>query len=158
MLKSLPSFSKVTKTDIPSRCSTACNRRCYTSSFATAAACMLEMLWSIIQNGYPYSSRSVPNDNPNPTALLLLTVHIQGLLAEEFYYIWMQFTVKMCFLLFYRRLSEERWFQRALYGVIGFHAVTTVVIWLLYALQCMPLAAFYDPLGHPGVTCLPTGM
>ncbi|KAI0480039.1 hypothetical protein GGR56DRAFT_248853 [Xylariaceae sp. FL0804] len=83
-----------------------------------------------------------------------LTIITKGLLAEEFWYIWMQFTVKMCFLLFYFRLSKTEAFLRALWAVIAFHCVTTVVIWLLYALQCMPLAAFWDPTKYPNTTCL----
>lgn len=70
----------------------------------------------------------------------------------------MQFSVKMCFLLFYFRLSDTPTFRRCLWGVIVFHSVTTLVIWLLYALQCMPLAAFYDPQSYPDVKCLPTNM
>ena len=87
-----------------------------------------------------------------------LPVLMKGLLAEEFFYIWMQFVVKMCFLLFYFRLSKTSLFRRCLWGVIGFHIVTTVVIWLLYGLQCMPLAAFYDAASYPDVKCLDTNM
>lgn len=87
-----------------------------------------------------------------------LTIYLQGLLAEEFWYIWMQFSVKMCFLLFFFRLSNTRTFRAALWSVIAFHCVTTVVIWLLYGLQCMPLAAFYDPESYPDVKCLHTNM
>lgn len=73
---------------------------------------------------------------------------------EEFWYIWMQFVVKMCFLLFYLRLSAERKFRTILWSVVAFHIATTVVIWLLYAFQCMPLAAFYDALSYPDVECV----
>ncbi|UPL02206.1 hypothetical protein LCI18_013140 [Fusarium solani-melongenae] len=81
-----------------------------------------------------------------------------GLLAEEFWYIWMQFAVKICFLLFYFRLSSATNFRRALWAIIIFHVVTTIVIWLLYGLQCRPIAAFYEPEKYPGVKCLDTNV
>jgi hypothetical protein len=87
-----------------------------------------------------------------------LTYSTQGLLTEEFFYIGMQYMVKMCFLLFYFRLSDAPWFRRALLAVIGFHTATTIVIWLLYGFQCRPLAAFYDPASYPHVKCLGINM
>lgn len=82
----------------------------------------------------------------------------QGLLAEEFYYVWMQFSVKMCFLLFFFRLSNHRPFRIALWSVIIFHTGSTIAIWLLYALQCQPLEAFYHPELHPDVKCISNDM
>ncbi|KAI0136484.1 hypothetical protein BJ170DRAFT_677357 [Xylariales sp. AK1849] len=85
-----------------------------------------------------------------------LPLLLKGLLVEEFYYIWMQFSIKMCFLLFYFRLSSIPSFKNALYGVIGFHTATTILIWLLYGFQCIPLTAFYDPASYLEVICLNT--
>ena len=82
----------------------------------------------------------------------------QGLLAEEFLYVWEQFSIKMCFLLFYFRLSRTPWFLYALWGSIAWHISTTIAIWLLYGLQCRPLAAFWAPQLYPGVTCLDSNM
>ncbi|KAF4949865.1 hypothetical protein FSARC_13367 [Fusarium sarcochroum] len=87
-----------------------------------------------------------------------IPILLKGLLAEEFWYIWMQFAIKICFLLFYFRLSNHISFRRALWAIIAFHVVTTVVIWLLYGLQCRPLAAFYEPENYPGVKCLDTNV
>ncbi|KAG9254481.1 uncharacterized protein F5Z01DRAFT_107874 [Emericellopsis atlantica] len=78
----------------------------------------------------------------------------QGLLAEEFYYVWMQFSVKLCFLLFFFRLSSQRPFRIALWSVIVFHVGSTIAIWLLYALQCQPLEAFYYKERYPDVQCI----
>ncbi|KAF5021006.1 hypothetical protein F66182_6937 [Fusarium sp. NRRL 66182] len=87
-----------------------------------------------------------------------ISILIKGLLAEEFWYIWMQFVIKICFLLFYFRLSPNLKFRQALWGVVTFHVVTTIVIWLLYGLQCRPLAAFYEPEKYPNVKCLETNV
>lgn len=70
----------------------------------------------------------------------------------------MQFALKMCFLLFFFRLSNTPWFIRTLWTVIVFHVLSTIAIWLLYGLQCIPLEAFYYPELHPTVTCLDTDM
>lgn len=78
----------------------------------------------------------------------------KGLLAEEFVYVFMQFAVKMCFLLFFFRLSKNKMFRACLWATIAFHALSTVGIWLIYALQCMPLEAFYDKAKHPSVQCV----
>jgi hypothetical protein len=78
--------------------------------------------------------------------------------VEEFWYITMQLMVKMCFLLFYTRLSEARPFQIVLYSIMAFHVLTTVAAWFLYIFQCIPLAAFYDPASYPGVKCLDSNM
>ncbi|CAG1974452.1 unnamed protein product [Fusarium graminearum] len=78
----------------------------------------------------------------------------QGLLVEEFYYVLMQFGVKLCFLLFFFRLSNRRRFRIALWSVIAFHVGSTIGIWLLYALQCQPLKAFYHPELYPNVKCI----
>ncbi|RFU23570.1 hypothetical protein B7463_g12768, partial [Scytalidium lignicola] len=114
-------------------------------------SCQQALLYYFLQFGGGLHITQVMTEHPEWLPLLL-----KGLLAEEFWYIWMQFSVKMCFLLFYFRLSKASQFRMALWGVIGFHIATTVVIWLLYGLQCRPLAAFYDPASYPGVKCLST--
>ena len=70
----------------------------------------------------------------------------------------MQFSVKMCFLLFFFRLSSQRPFRIALWSVIVFHAGSTIAIWLLYALQCQPLEAFYNKARYPDVKCISNDM
>lgn len=79
---------------------------------------------------------------------------LKGLLAEEFIYVWMQFSIKMCFLLFFFRLSKNKIFRASLWSVIAFHVLTTIGIWLLYGLQCQPLEAFYDKVKYPEVQCI----
>ncbi|PCD20118.1 hypothetical protein FGRA07_11786 [Fusarium graminearum] len=84
----------------------------------------------------------------------VMTDLLMGLLVEEFYYVLMQFGVKLCFLLFFFRLSNRRRFRIALWSVIAFHVGSTIGIWLLYALQCQPLKAFYHPELYPNVKCI----
>ncbi|CAG9957042.1 unnamed protein product [Clonostachys rosea f. rosea IK726] len=90
----------------------------------------------------------VAEDPGNVTHLL------KGLLAEEFYYVTLQFLVKMCFLLFFFRLSQTRAFVWSLWAVIALNSLGTIAILLFYGLQCLPLEAFYYPERHPDVKCI----
>ncbi|RSL60766.1 hypothetical protein CEP54_006575 [Fusarium duplospermum] len=111
------------------------------------------LLYFFLEFGAGLHIEEVMKTHPEWIPMLL-----KGLLAEEFWYIWMQFAIKMCFLLFYFRLSSSTNFRRALWAIIVFHVVTTIVIWLLYGLQCRPIAAFYEPEKYPGVKCLDTNV
>ncbi|GKU09966.1 unnamed protein product [Fusarium langsethiae] len=88
----------------------------------------------------------------------VMTDLLTGLLVEEFYYVLMQFGVKLCFLLSFFRLSDLRPFRIALWSVIAFHVGSTIAIWLLYGLQCRPLKAFYHPELYPHVKCISNNM
>ncbi|KIW88831.1 uncharacterized protein Z519_10315 [Cladophialophora bantiana CBS 173.52] len=90
-------------------------------------------------------------DDPNN-----LTVLLKVLFAEEIYYIWMHFWIKICFLLFYLRLASARTFRMLVYCTIGLTAAITVTIWLIYCLQCKPLQAFWYPTLYPTAKCLPS--
>ncbi|RAO73352.1 uncharacterized protein BHQ10_009364 [Talaromyces amestolkiae] len=78
------------------------------------------------------------------------------LFVEEIYYIWMHFIIKMSFLLFYLRLSNTWRFTLSIYGAMGIVMASTIAIWLIYCLQCIPLPAFWDPTAYPGAKCLST--
>ncbi|KAI5843173.1 hypothetical protein BZA05DRAFT_187187 [Tricharina praecox] len=82
-----------------------------------------------------------------------LAVLPKVLLAEQFYYAFMQFIIKMCILAFYLRLSPLQTFRRAVYGTMALNTVCTVVIWLVYCLQCIPLKGFWAPTVK--AKCLP---
>jgi hypothetical protein len=82
----------------------------------------------------------------------------QGLLVEEFYYVWMQFGVKLCFLLSFFRIFGKVTLRIPLLFVTAFHVGSTIAIWLLYALQCRPLKAFYHPELYPNVKCISNNM
>lgn len=71
-------------------------------------------------------------------------------------YPWMHCWIKMCFLLFYLRLCSERNFAIAVYCVMAYNIASTIALWLLYGLQCIPLDALFHPAAHPDVKCLPS--
>ncbi|KAL4901992.1 hypothetical protein BDW74DRAFT_181149 [Aspergillus multicolor] len=84
-----------------------------------------------------------------PTLLKLL-------FAEEIQYIWMQFIIKHAFLQFYLRLANRPSFTYSVYVTMVLNAVIAVALWLLYCLQCRPLAAFWNAAAYPGAKCLDT--
>lgn len=59
-------------------------------------------------------------------------------------------TCKVSICLFLLRLSQFHKLKKVLYGIIAFQVVTTVVLCLLYALQCNPVHKVWDQ-GTPGV-------
>ncbi|KAJ0106886.1 hypothetical protein J7T55_014962 [Diaporthe amygdali] len=83
-----------------------------------------------------------------------LPVILKWNLVNQFWYTWLQFNVKMCFLLFYYRLTDRTGFRLWLWAIMGFHIITTVVIVLLIALQSIPLAAVYEPSKYPDAISL----
>lgn len=119
------------------------------SSMIIFFPCQQAMLYFFIANGG--GQRFMEFIVEKPTGMMTL---LKGLLAEEFIYVFMQFAIKMCFLLFFFRLSKNKVFRASLWATIVFHSVSTVGIWLLYGLQCMPLEAFYDAAKHPTVQCI----
>ena len=68
----------------------------------------------------------------------------------------MHWVIKMTFLLFYLRLAHTNTFKWLTYGTMGLNTVFTLIIWLIYVLQCVPLDAYFHPQAHPDVICLPT--
>ncbi|KAG6365789.1 hypothetical protein INS49_007400 [Diaporthe citri] len=78
-----------------------------------------------------------------------LPVLLKWNLVNQFWYAWLQFSIKMCFLLFYYRLTDRTGFRRWLWAILGFHIVTTIVIAILIGLQAVPLAAVYEPQNYP---------
>ena len=79
-------------------------------------------------------------------------------LVNQFWYTFLQFSVKMCFLLFYYRLTDRTGFRRWLWAILGFHIVTTVVIAVLIGLQAIPLAAVYESQNYPNATRIDLGV
>ncbi|KAK7733843.1 hypothetical protein SLS63_004629 [Diaporthe eres] len=67
-------------------------------------------------------------------------------------------SIKMCFLLFYYRLTDRTSFRRWLWAILGFHIVTTIVIASLVALQAIPLAAVYEPQNYPNAARIDLGV
>ncbi|KAH6714279.1 hypothetical protein DL95DRAFT_341111 [Leptodontidium sp. 2 PMI_412] len=78
---------------------------------------------------------------------------ITALFVEELYYVLMHWVIKMAFLLFYLRFATKR-FRTLVFCTIGINCAFTVIQWLLYCLQCIPIDAFFHPELHPGVKCI----
>ncbi|KAH6663542.1 hypothetical protein B0J14DRAFT_258505 [Halenospora varia] len=76
-----------------------------------------------------------------------------ALFAEEMIYVWMHWAIKMAFLLFYLRFAIKL-FRTLVFWTIGLNTLFTIIIWLIYCFQCIPLSAFFNPTMHPGVKCL----
>lgn len=68
-------------------------------------------------------------------------------------YTWMHFIIKMAFLLFYLRFAAKS-FRKMVYITMGINCLFTLIIMLIYCLQCIPLDAFFQPAEHPDVKCL----
>ncbi|PMD31099.1 hypothetical protein L207DRAFT_473067 [Hyaloscypha variabilis F] len=77
-----------------------------------------------------------------------------ALFAEEIYYIWMHWVIKTAFLLFYLRFATSRTFRYLVYGTMGLNTIFSIITWILYVLQCMPLDALFHPAAHPGAKCI----
>lgn len=77
----------------------------------------------------------------------------QGLFIEELYYVWMHWVIKMAFLSFYLRFATKL-FKKLVYCTIGLNTLFTLIQWLIYCLQCIPLDTFVHPTAHPNVKCL----
>ena len=82
----------------------------------------------------------------------------QMLFAEEILYIWMQFAIKQAFLLFYLRLTKQTFFIYSVYATMALNIAIAVALWLVYCLQCQPLAAFWNKMAYPDAKCLDTAI
>ncbi|KAL3427511.1 integral membrane family protein [Phlyctema vagabunda] len=80
-------------------------------------------------------------------------VGVFALFVEELYYVWMHCIIKMAFLLFYLRFATKS-FRKLVYCTIAVNVIFTVLQWLLYCFQCVPLKAFFDAASYPNVKCL----
>ena len=67
----------------------------------------------------------------------------------------MHWIVKMAFLLFYLRIAHTKIFTWSIYATIATNCVFTVIIWMIYCFQCIPLDAYFNKAAHPTVQCLP---
>lgn len=63
-------------------------------------------------------------------------------------------TIKMTFLIFYIRLSQEPIFRRLCFMTMALNTVFMLVNWLLAVFQCIPLDAFFNPALHPDAKCI----
>jgi hypothetical protein len=79
--------------------------------------------------------------------------------VEEFYYLLLQFFIKMSFLFFYRRtLQTTRPFKIAVICTMVLVCLQTGGTWIFYALQCIPIQAYFHPELYPNARCINSGI
>ncbi|KAK8038616.1 hypothetical protein PG993_007027 [Apiospora rasikravindrae] len=106
-------------------------------------------MWTILGGGLHMGA--VPAEN-----VALINVY---LFAEEFYYLFLQFLIKMSFLFFYlRTLTTTTQFQHAVYIVMGLVCFQTVGTWIFYGLQCIPIDAYFHPELYPDRSCIDSSL
>ncbi|PYH43110.1 uncharacterized protein BP01DRAFT_393681 [Aspergillus saccharolyticus JOP 1030-1] len=91
----------------------------------------------------------------------LLSLHqreqiTKWLFIEEIFYMFVHWTIKQAFLLFYLRLSPDRPFQIKVYGTMVLSTLIMIANWLLAFLQCRPLEAIFHPADYPNAQCMST--
>ena len=79
---------------------------------------------------------------------------LQWLFVEEVFYMFVHFTLKQAFLVFYLRLSPRRDFHMVIYGTMAMCTMFLAVEWLLAFLQAQPLAAMFHPESYPNAKFL----
>src|SRR6266487_2807371 len=65
----------------------------------------------------------------------------------------MHWIIKTAFLLFYLRFATKI-FRTLVFCTMGLNTIFTLIIWLMYCFQCMPLDAFFNRAAHPTTKCL----
>ncbi|KAJ5365703.1 hypothetical protein N7517_008589 [Penicillium concentricum] len=93
----------------------------------------------------------LPSSQASPGVMQHIT---QWLFIEEVFYMFVHFTLKQAFLMFYLRLSPKRSFQLAVYGTMVMCTLFLVVEWLLAFLQARPLTAMFHPEAYPNAKYL----
>lgn len=78
----------------------------------------------------------------------------QWLFVEEIFYMFTHWTIKMTFLIFYLRLSPDRTFRRCCFATMVLNTACMITNWLLAALQCIPIDAYFNPAAHPEAACI----
>ncbi|KAL1961493.1 hypothetical protein VTN77DRAFT_1672 [Rasamsonia byssochlamydoides] len=76
------------------------------------------------------------------------------LFIEEIWYMFTHWTMKQAFLFFYLRLSQDKVFQRLVYGTMVLNTAFTIINWLLAFLQCRPFAAILHRADYPDAKCI----
>lgn len=64
------------------------------------------------------------------------------------------FTLKQAFLVFYLRLSPRKDFRLAVYGTVAMCTIFLGVEWMLAFLQARPLQAMFHPKAYPNAKFL----
>ncbi|KAB2100644.1 hypothetical protein AG0111_0g10740 [Alternaria gaisen] len=99
-------------------------------------------MWTILGGGLHITDPRVKTEDLKKISVYLF--------AEEFYYLLLQFFIKMSFLFFYcRTLEVDPGFKLAV--------IITMAL-VFYALQCIPIQAYFHPELYPNAKCIFSGL
>ncbi|KAI4678269.1 uncharacterized protein J4E88_006790 [Alternaria novae-zelandiae] len=108
-------------------------------------------MWTILGGGLHVTDPRVKPENLKKISTYLF--------AEEFYYLLLQFFIKMSFLFFYRRTLEVTpGFRIAVITTMILVGLQTSGTWIFYGLQCIPIQAFFTPELYPNAVCISSGL
>ncbi|KAF7674256.1 hypothetical protein GT037_008022, partial [Alternaria burnsii] len=103
-----------------------------------------------------YYSRHITDPRVKTEDLKKISVY---LFAEEFYYLLLQFFIKMSFLFFYRRTLEvEPGFKLAVVITMALVCLQIAGTWVFYALQCIPIQAYFHSELYPNAKCISSSL
>lgn len=77
----------------------------------------------------------------------------QVVLATELMYTPASTAIKFSILLLYRRLFPSKTFRNVLWSIAGFLVVFALAQMLSVVIQCIPVAALWNPMAHPNARC-----
>lgn len=77
----------------------------------------------------------------------------QAVLTTEVLYTPANTAIKFSILLLYRRLFLSKKFRNVLYFIAGFLVIFALVQLLSVIIQCIPVAALWNRMGHPNAHC-----
>ncbi|GME31964.1 l-fucose permease [Neofusicoccum parvum] len=106
--------------------------------------------WKWLSLGAGKHARDVSSDDLEQMKLYQL--------IEEFYYFLVQLFLKLSFLLFFYRTLPTPRFRTAIRITIALVFIQTIATWIFSALQCRPLAAYFNPDDYPDAVCYPYGI
>ncbi|KAH9897557.1 hypothetical protein F4778DRAFT_744038 [Xylariomycetidae sp. FL2044] len=102
-------------------------------------------MWTILGGGLHIDK--VPVENQSQIAVYLF--------AEEFYYLFLQCLIKFSFLTFYlRTIATSDMVRKVVFVVMGVTLAQTIGTWIFYALQCIPIQAYFHPELYPDAVCI----
>ncbi|KAF2623061.1 hypothetical protein BU25DRAFT_305614, partial [Macroventuria anomochaeta] len=108
-------------------------------------------MWTILGGGLHVTDPRVKTENLKKISVYLF--------AEEFYYLLLQFFIKMSFLFFYRRTLEVNpGFRLAVIITVVLVCLQTGGTWIFYGLQCIPIQAYFQPELYPNAVCISSGL
>ncbi|KAF2137048.1 uncharacterized protein K452DRAFT_216923, partial [Aplosporella prunicola CBS 121167] len=129
--------------------------RVYSRAFIVRCFGMDDWLATIAFVSWPFQHTNAPLTNNFSDCLdrpmLYMLVY---LFVEEFYYFALQLFIKLSFLFFFRRIWTSRTVGRLIIGVMVLVCFQITGTFIFYALQCIPIQAYFHPERYPNAKCL----